>query len=61
MLVVRILAVLVALTVAGSLGFYLLTRDRRYLTLAWRVFQFALVFLLVFFLLYILERIVLVI
>ena len=61
MVVLRLIGVLVLITLAGSLALYLFTRNRRYLTLAWRVFQFAFVFLLVFMALYVLERLVLVI
>ena len=61
MLVLRIVGILVLITILGSLVFYLFTRNRRYLTFAWRVFQFAFVFLLVFMTLYVLERLVLVI
>jgi hypothetical protein len=60
-LVLRIVGILVLITILGSLAFYLFTRNRRYLTLAWRVFQFAFVFLLVFMALYVLERLVLVV
>ena len=60
MIVLRLVGLLVLITIAGSLAFYLFTRDRRYLTFAWRVFQFAFVFLLVFLALYVLERLVLV-
>lgn len=61
MLVLRIVGILVLITILGSLAFYLFTRNRRYLTFAWRVFQFAFVFLLVFMALYVLERLVLVV
>jgi hypothetical protein len=61
MLVLRLLGFLVLITIAGSFALYLFTRNRRYLTFAWRVFQFAFVFLLVFLALYVLERLVLVI
>jgi hypothetical protein len=60
MVVVRLLGLLVLLTIAGSIAMYLFTRNRRYLTFAWRVFQFAFVFLLVFMAFYVLERLVLV-
>jgi hypothetical protein len=60
-LVLRIVGILVLITILGSLAFYVFTRNRRYLTFAWRVFQFAFVFLLVFMALYVLERLVLVI
>ena len=59
MLVLRLIGILVLIAIVGSLALYLLTRNRRYLTLAWRVFQFAFVFLLVFLALYALERLVL--
>jgi hypothetical protein len=61
MLVLRLIGILVLITIAGSLAMFLFTRNRRYLTFAWRVFQFAFVFLLVFMALYVLERLVLVI
>jgi hypothetical protein len=61
MVVLRLAGLLVLITIASSLALYLFTRNRRYLTFAWRVFQFALVFLLVFMALYVLERLVLVI
>jgi hypothetical protein len=60
-LVLRIVGILVLITILGSLAFYLFTRNRRYLTFALRVFQFAFVFLLVFMALYVLERLVLVV
>jgi hypothetical protein len=61
MLVLRLVGVLVLIAIAGSLALYVFTRNRRYLTFAWRVFQFAFVFLLVFMSLYLLERLVLVV
>ena len=61
MVVLRLFALLVLITIAGSLAMYLFTRNRRYLGFAWRVFQFAFIFLLVFLSLYVLERLVLVI
>lgn len=61
MLVLRLIGILVLIAIVGSLALYLLTRNRRYLTSAWRVFQFAFVFLLVFLALYVLERLVLVV
>ena len=60
MLVLRLIGILVLIAIAGSIALYLFTRNRRYLTVAWRVFQFAFVFLLVFLALYVLERLVLV-
>lgn len=61
MLVLRLIGILVLIAIAGSIALYLFTRNRRYLTVAWRVFQFAFVFLLVFLALYVLERLVLVV
>jgi hypothetical protein len=60
MVVLRLVGLLVLITIAGSVAMYLFTRNRRYLAFAWRVFQFAFVFLLVFMALYVLERLVLV-
>ncbi len=60
MFVLRLIGLLVLITIAGSTVMYLFTRNRRYLTFAWRVIQFAFVFLLVFMALYVLERLVLV-
>jgi hypothetical protein len=59
MIVLRLVGLLVLITIVASLALYLFTRNRRYLTFAWRVFQFAFVFLLVFMALYVLERLVL--
>jgi hypothetical protein len=61
MLVLRLVSALVLITIAGSFVLYLFTRNRRYLRFAWRVFQFGVVFLLVFLALYALERLVLVV
>jgi hypothetical protein len=61
MLILRLIGILVLIAIVGSIALYLFTRNRRYLTLAWRVFQFAFVFLLVFLALYVLERLVLVV
>jgi hypothetical protein len=58
MLVLRLVGALALITVGAALVLYLFTRNRRYITFAWRVFQFALVFAIVFMLLYLLERLV---
>jgi len=60
-LVLRLVGILVLIAIVGSVALYLFTRNRRFLTFAWRVFQFAFIFLLVFMALYVLERLVLVI
>ena len=57
MLVLRILAVLVVIGVAGCVGAYFLTADRRYLTIAYRLLRWALVVALGFFGLLLLERV----
>ena len=61
MLVLRLVGILVLITIVGSFALYLFTRNQRFLTIAWRTFQFAFIFLLVFMALYVLERLVLVI
>jgi len=61
MLVLRLVGILVLIAIVGAIALYLFTRNRRFLTFAWRVFQWAFVFLLVFMALYVLERLVLVI
>ena len=61
MLVLRLVGILVLIAIVGSIALYLFTRNRRFLTIAWRIFQFAFIFLLVFMALYVLERLVLVI
>lgn len=61
MVVLRLIGFLVLITIGLGVVLYLFTRNRRYLTFAWRVFQFAVVFLMVFMALYVLERLVLVI
>jgi len=58
-LILRLIGILVLIAIVGSIALYLITRNRRYLTIAWRVFQFAFVSLLVFLALYALERLVL--
>jgi len=60
-LVLRLIGILALIAIIGSIALYIFTRNRRYLTIAWRVFQFAFVFLLVFLALYVLERLVLVV
>jgi len=57
MLVVRILALLLAVAGGASVLGYLFTQDRRYLRFALRIAQFATLAALIFFGLLILERI----
>jgi hypothetical protein len=59
-IVLRFVVVLGLLAVALAVGLYFYTRDRRYLTWAWRIAQFAFVVVIVALLLYVLERLVLI-
>lgn len=52
---------LALITIGAALVLYFFTRNRRYLTFAWRVFQFAVIFVMVLMALYVLERLVLVV
>jgi len=56
MLALRIAGILVVLVTASGAVLYLLTRDKKYLRFAFRVFKYALVFALLVFGLLILER-----
>lgn len=61
MIVARLIAVLVLITIGAAVVLYVFTRNRRYLEFAWRVLQFAVVLAVVFMVLYLLERLVLVV
>ena len=61
MVVLRLVGVLVLIAAGACLALFLITRNRRYLTYARRVLQFAFIFLAAFLVLYVLERVVLVI
>ena len=61
MFVVRLTAVLVLIAIALTFVLYAATRDRRYLKLSWRIFQFALVFVVALMVLYLVERVVFVV
>jgi hypothetical protein len=60
MLALRLLLILAALLIVLSGGLYLFTRDTRYLRFTWRVVRFVVVMLLVFGVLFVLERYVLI-
>ncbi len=60
MVILRLFILLVALLVVVSGVLYLFTRDRRYLDFAWQTLRFTLLLLLLFVLLYLVERYVLV-
>ncbi|OIQ86648.1 hypothetical protein GALL_314920 [mine drainage metagenome] len=47
MLVLRFLLILGAISVAVSLGVYVMTRDKRYLRFTWQLFKFSVMLLLV--------------
>ena len=57
MWILRLLAVLTALSVAGGVAVFLLTRDPKYLQFSWRLFRYAVVVALGIFALLILERV----
>ncbi len=56
----RLFLILAALAIILSGVMYVFTRNRRYLSLAWQIVRFVVYLLLVFGLLYVLERYVLV-
>lgn len=60
MLALRLLLVLAALLIVLSGGLYIFTREVRYLRFTWQVARFVVVLLLVFGVLFLLERYVLV-
>lgn len=59
MLILRLLILLVTLVLVISGGMYIFTRNRRYLKFAWQTLRFTVLLLLVFALLFVLERYVL--
>ena len=60
MLIMRFLFILSALAIILSSAMYLFTNDRRYIKFAWQIARFVLIAVLIFALLYVLERYVLV-
>jgi hypothetical protein len=60
MLMLRLLLVFSALLIVLSGGMYLFTRQQRYLRFAWQVVRFVVIVLLVFGVLFLLERYVLI-
>lgn len=60
MLILRLLLILSALAIVISGGMYLFTKNRRYLSLAWQIARFVMFALLIFVVLFILERYVLI-
>ena len=59
MLILRLLLILVALLLVLSGGMYIFTRNRRYLKFAWQTVRFTALLLLLFAVLFVLERYVL--
>lgn len=59
MLVLRLVGALALITIGAGLILFLFTRNRRYLTFAWRVFQFTVFFAVVLMAFYVLERLLL--
>ncbi len=59
MLILRLFLILVVLLLVLSGGMYVFTRDRRYLKFAWQTLRFTVVLLLLFAVLFVLERYVL--
>lgn len=60
MLILRLLLILSALSLVILGGMYIFTRNRRYLILAWQIARFVIFAVLIFVVLYILERYVLI-
>jgi hypothetical protein len=59
-IVLRLIGVIALLVAAIGGGLFLLTRNRRYLTWAWRTLQFAFVVVIVVMVLFVVERLVLI-
>ena len=57
MWLLRLLAVLTVISVAGGVVAFLLTRNNKFLSFSWRVFRYALIVALLVFALLILERV----
>ena len=57
MFILRLLAVIVVIAVAGVVVAYLLTRNQKYLRFSWRVFRYSLIVALLVFALMVLERV----
>ena len=60
MLILRFILILAALSIILCGGTFILTRNRRYLSLAWQIVQLLIFLLLLFGLLFLLERYVLI-
>ena len=60
MLILRLLLILGALSIILTGGMYVFTRNRRYLKISWQIVRFVVFALLVFGVLFVLERYVLI-
>jgi hypothetical protein len=60
MLLLRLIGVLASISIGVALAIYLVTRERRYLRFAWRIFLATLVFVLLLMAFYAAERLLLV-
>ena len=60
MVIMRLLLVFAALLLVTSGGMYIFTRNQRYLKFAWQIVRFMVLLVVVFALLFVLERYVLV-
>lgn len=57
MFVLRLIAILTAISIGAGILAYLFTGDRRYLGISWRITRFAILFALVLLSLMVLERV----
>jgi hypothetical protein len=60
MLLLRLVLILTALAIILTGGMYVFTRNRRYLGLAWQIIRFVTFVLMIFAVLFVLERYVLI-
>jgi 4-hydroxybenzoate polyprenyltransferase len=58
-LIIRLVIYLGLIAMGVALGMYIFTQDRRYLRFAWQLFKFATVFVVVFFAIFMMGRIIL--
>ena len=57
MWLLRLMTILAAISIAGGVGAFFLTRNPKYLQFSWRVFRFMVIVALLVFALLILERV----
>lgn len=58
MLLLRIVGILAVVAIGAGILAWLFTRDRRYLSLSWRIAKYTLLFVLVLFALLVVERLI---